>query len=355
MTLSSASSKQHEVRVIEISEALQANLITDTSISDLKDKPNTAFIRTTYTSVSPGTELLVFQGDLPEDEDEDVNKTYPYRYGYSAVGIITHLNRGEEDEEDDLNVGDRVFVFREHASHFSQCIKDVRKIPNDVSDIEAVLLPAVETALSIIFDTHPLPGDDICIIGQGLIGLLICKMLSITNSSSNIITQDLSQTRRDLSERVAKADLCIQGNLTRDEKFDCIEEKFRFQQDEYEGVDICIEVSGTGSGLNNSLDITRKYGKVVLGSWYGNKPVVLPIMGSKRFHRSHIEIVTSQVSEFNEKRWDKERRFKLCWKLLQQMQPVSTFDIPVFNPTECQNVYEMLKKREIISAVFKWS
>jgi len=52
-------------------------------------------------------------------------------------------------------------------------------------------------------------------------------------------------------------------------------------------------------------------GRVVIGSWYGSKPVQLDLGGA--FHRSRIRLISSQVSSLAPElsgRWDKSRRFE---------------------------------------------
>jgi threonine dehydrogenase-like Zn-dependent dehydrogenase len=39
--------------------------------------------------------------------------------------------------------------------------------------------------------------------------------------------------------------------------------------------DVIIEVSGNISGLQTALEITRDFGRIILGSWYGEKPALL--------------------------------------------------------------------------------
>jgi len=56
---------------------------------------------------------------------------------------------------------------------------------------------------------------------------------------------------------------------------------------------------------------------VIVGSWYGTKPVQLDL-GSE-FHRSHVRIQSSQVSQIDPAhadRWDKGRRLDLVCDLL---------------------------------------
>lgn len=62
--------------------------------------------------------------------------------------------------------------------------------------------------------------------------------------------------------------------------------------------------------------------QVVVGSWYGTSPVTLTL--GTAIHRSHIELVFSQVSRVSgalADRWSKGRRLDAAWSLLRALEP----------------------------------
>jgi threonine dehydrogenase-like Zn-dependent dehydrogenase len=74
--------------------------------------------------------------------------------------------------------------------------------------------------------------------------------------------------------------------------------------------------------LNDAIAATMYSGRVVIGSWYGSKPVALDLGGT--FHRSRIRLVSSQVSSLAPEltsRWDKSRRFEVAWQAIQGIKP----------------------------------
>lgn len=391
---------------MEITEPGSARLINE--LLPAHDQPGFALVRTTYSAVSPGTELLVFNGDMPDDDAAPLDSTitelnaansgqsglYPCRYGYSSVGVITHLGPPAEDPtsassgadgkegvsqqegcpDTDQNghatskpfqVGDRVFAFREHASHYAQRVTNLHRIPAGVSDRDAVFLPAVETAISILFDAAPLPGDMISIVGQGLIGLVLTAVTRLLHPFCTVITHDVCKARRALSGRAAGAHYVMEAGVSLEDKLDHMARHAR-ENDPAEltelddgniGADVSIDVSGSAAGLNTAVETTRDHGRVVIGSWYGNKPVVAPAFGSTRFHRSHIQLVVSQVSNVPPMlaaRWTKKRRLQLVWRVVEAVRPGQTLDVPVFDPEQAQTVFEQLVKKDIIGGVFRW-
>jgi len=82
-----------------------------------------------------------------------------------------------------------------------------------------------------------------------------------------------------------------------------------------------LEVSGTTAGLNVALELVRATGRVIIGSWYGRKAQEVPVemLGSTRLHRSHAQILFSQVSEIPPwlaGRYDKRRRLTVVQEFL---------------------------------------
>lgn len=304
-------------------------------------------VHTKFTAVSPGTELLVYKGTMPGDMSLDANIgafqssfEYPCRYGYCAAGVVA-----ESFGTDGFQPGTKVFAFREHVSAFRALPSDLHRIPDCVSLANASLIPTFETAVSLIMDANPLPGEFVCVIGQGLVGLSVTACLRKLYPYNRVVAIEPREARRDLSRTGAQAHFALPSWK---------EVKALFGGNQ--GADVTIEVSGVGGGLDAALCVTRDYGRIVLGSWFGTETVTLNNLGAQ-FHRSHISIVASQVSHVPASiapRWSKHRRFELAWKLLADVSPVESFNLPFYTPYKCSEVYFGLAKGQVISAIFDW-
>jgi len=89
-----------------------------------------------------------------------------------------------------------------------------------------------------------------------------------------------------------------------------------------QGADLTFELSGNPAALNEAIALTRFNGRIVIGSWYGEKEMDVKLGGS--FHRSRIKLISSQVSTISPDlsgRWDKSRRFEVAWKVLERIRP----------------------------------
>ena len=80
---------------------------------------------------------------------------------------------------------------------------------------------------------------------------------------------------------------------------------------------MAIEASGNSAALGQAIDSLAFGGTLVVCSWYGTKPVSVPLGGA--FHRRRLRIVSSQVSTLDaglQPRWTHERRLHTARELL---------------------------------------
>ncbi|CAM9237441.1 unnamed protein product [Chrysoparadoxa australica] len=289
-------------------------------------------------SISSGTELKIFTGEFDSGAQLDAtikgmtqeSMSYPMRYGYSLVGRVVSCGAEVTNTKDLL--GRLVFTFAAHASHIAAKADSVFLVPDGIHPKDAIHLPAVETALSLVHDAHPRVGERVCVVGQGMIGLLVTAVLSLTQKALlGIVAVDMIQQRREAAKRAGASVAVTPSELG------------AIAQEDH-GIDVSIEVTGSHRGLQTAIDCTGYGGRVVLGSWYGCKPAPL-ILGTV-FHRSHLRLLVSQVSHIPgglSDRWDKARRFSVAWELLRQIQPsrlVSSLEVPV---ERAQEAYEALE------------
>jgi threonine dehydrogenase-like Zn-dependent dehydrogenase len=102
--------------------------------------------------------------------------------------------------------------------------------------------------------------------------------------------------------------------------------------------------------------MTTFSGRIVIGSWYGEKRAEVDLGGA--FHRSRIKLISSQVSTIAPElsgRWDKSRRFEVAWEALKRIQPQKwiTHRFPI---EEADQAYELLDKnpQETIQILFEY-
>jgi threonine dehydrogenase-like Zn-dependent dehydrogenase len=327
--------------------------ITELNIDDPDNlKPNQVVIKSLYSLISSGTELKIFKGSFDEaalDVNikgmDDQSMKYPLSYGYSMVGVVIRCGENVTDAQD--IIGKTVFSFSPHASHIILDRESIHVVPNGISPQDAIFMPSVETALSIVHDAHIRLGENVAIYGQGLIGLLVNAILSNyhgnhdnSSSSSSLGRLTVFDT---LPDRLAMASTmgASQALLP--------------SESEASGpFDVSIEVSGNSRALQSAIDHTRDGGRIVIGSWYGNSSIELKL--GIDFHRSHKTIKTSQVSSIPaelSQLWDKKRRFDLSWELVRLLKP-SRLITKTLTLDRAQDAYEALDKGQEIAIAFEY-
>ncbi|MEA1931078.1 MAG: zinc-binding alcohol dehydrogenase [Euryarchaeota archaeon] len=271
-------------------------------------------VRTELSAISPGTELLVYNGEVPTELAADPNLdalsgslSYPLKYGYAAVGVVEAV--GDDVEADWL--GRRVFAFHPHESHFCATVEELHPVPEGLSAAQATLLPTVETAVTLVQDGEPKLGERAVVFGQGLIGLVTTALLG-QFPLQELVTVDYSADRRARSRELGATD-----SVHPDAIGEALPLPGEASSDEYEGADLTYELSGNPEALDAAVSVTGYDGRIVVGSWYGTKPTELDLGG--RFHRSRISLTSSQVSTIDPPlrgRWDRDRRMELAWQQL---------------------------------------
>ncbi len=282
--------------------------------------PGQVLVQTVVSAISPGTELLIYRGQAPTDMriDETITAlsgalTFPLKYGYAAVGRVIAVGSPAEQAWQ----GRLVFAFQPHASYFLSAPAHLHPVPDSLAPEEAVFLPNMETAVNFLMDGHPLIGERVLVFGQGVVGLLTTALLARV-PLSRLITVDSYPSRRERSRELgahASLDTGTDDVLARLQA--CL-------QDEHgaPGADLTYELSGNPLALDQAIAVTGFNGRVVIGSWYGQKHADLNLGG--RFHRSRIRLISSQVSTIAPEwsgRWTKSRRLHVAWEMLQHVRP----------------------------------
>ncbi len=129
------------------------------------------------------------------------------------------------------------------------------KIPEGVTFEQAAMVEAVAVALHSINVSVIRTGDNCVVVGAGMIGIFIIKLLRISGASK-IIALDINQKRLEQAEK-AGADhtfLSTEENLA--DKI-CALTKTR-------GADISFEAVGKSDSVNIAIEVLRKGGKAIL-------------------------------------------------------------------------------------------
>lgn len=270
-------------------------------------------VTATHSLISTGTELLIYKGDAPAElaADEQLGAltgslAFPLKYGYCMVGTVSALGQGV----DPAWLGRTVFAFNPHETAFNAAVADLQPLPQGLPEDDAVFLPNMETAVNLIFDGQPLLGERVAVIGQGVVGLLTTALLA-RHPLEIMLAIDTIPGRNQRAVQLGAAAAYVPQELAAAQA--ALGQR---------RADLVYELSGDPAGLNLALDLVGDHGRIVVGSWYGQRQS--PIDLGRRFHRGRIRIISSQVTNIEPAlrgRWDKARRFENAWHMLQNLQP----------------------------------
>jgi len=305
-------------------------------------------VETVCSAISAGTEMLVYQGRFPRDIETDSiiaglrgSLEYPLAYGYACVGKIK-----ETGPQVDQSMHDQlVFAFQPHTSHFVANPNSLFPIPHFLSPETACFLPNMETAVNLVQDAAPIFGECVLVLGQGVVGLLTASLLS-EFPLERLVTADCFELRRNSSPAPQHLSLDPYSLNFHKEARKLLNGS----------ADLTFELSGRPETLNDALAITGFSGRIIIGSWYGEKRAEIDLGGA--FHRSRIKLISSQVSTVSPElsgRWNKARRFNAAWKALERIKPEKwiTHRVPI---EAAKEAYRLLDEnpQETIQVIFDY-
>ena len=259
-------------------------------------------VSTLFSGISGGTERLVYRGEVAEglaldDTIDALGGTfrYPFRYGYACVGEVSDSGR-------------RVFAFQPHQDAFAARPGDLIPLPA-IDPAPATLFPLVETALQVTLDAEAGYRDRVIVLGAGVLGLLTALLLQ--RSGRRPLCAEPQPWRRELAGRLGVTAV-PPGELASQE------------------VPLVIDASGSPDAPATALSMLAHEGTLLVASWFGTKPVTLPLGGA--FHRRRLTIRSTQVSTIPARlsaRWTLSRRRSATAELLTEL-PLSELCTHVF-------------------------
>jgi 2-desacetyl-2-hydroxyethyl bacteriochlorophyllide A dehydrogenase len=301
----------------------------DVTAVDLPEpSPGELVVRTLWSGISTGTELLAYRGmvdpDLPLDERIGSlagTFRYPFAYGYSCVGVV-------EESRGTVPTGSLVFAFHPHQDWFVVAETDTVLLSPQTDPRSATLLPLVETALQITLDAGPVAHEQVVVVGLGTVGVLTALLLQ--RAAARVIAADPIPDRREVAARLGV-------RAVAPEELPALLPP--------RGVPLMVELSGAPRALSDGLALLAHEGTALVGSWYGAQPVPLPLGAA--FHRRRLTIRATQVSTIPAwltPRWDVPRRRRAARDLLDEL-PLSALPPTEIAFEEAASAYEALDRR----------
>ena len=253
-------------------------------------------VKASFSGISRGTERLIYQGNVPSSQHgrmrcphQDGEFPFPVKYGYAMAGEVV--------EGSSEVLGRSVFVLHPHQEVARVKISELHEIPDNVPFRRAVLAANTETAVNVLWDANPLPGERILIIGGGVLGLLVAS-LAAQPAQNDVTVVDIDLTRGEAAQRLGV--------------------KFATPENAPTENSVVIHTSASEGGLRKALLCAANDGRIIEASWYGNQEISIPL--GEAFHSRRLRIISSQVGAIppsHRKQWTPRQRIQKALNILQ--------------------------------------
>lgn len=139
-----------------------------------------------------------------------------------------------------LGILNRDGVFAEYTT---LPVRNIHRIPDSVSDEEAVFIEPLAAAFEILEQVNVSSSDRVCVLGDGKMGLLVGQVLSATGCDLTVV----GKHREKLS---ILEEIDIKTGLV-----------FNFKGKEF---DVVVDCTGSQAGMERALGIVKPRGKIII-------------------------------------------------------------------------------------------
>jgi threonine dehydrogenase-like Zn-dependent dehydrogenase len=283
------------------------------------------------TGISIGTELIDYRGafeKLPEQWKKIHPYTFPVFPGYENVGRVVEVGKDVKDVE----VGDRVVHYGYHAEYCVVPRRDAlpgyEKLPDSVSDEDATLSILGTTALWAVHRGQIEYGDNVVVLGDGVVGILTALHAQNTGAEKVIL----------VGNHIGKLNIAKQAGVkyTVNHRSDDWKEQIIAETDGL-GADIVFECVGSSTeptkAVAEACEIARQLGKVVIvGDHMAGQPDLILcsdphfkeltfIVSRATGHGSHHPFLIdalNKVQKYNYVKWTTTGLLKRVVKMIAQ-------------------------------------
>jgi 2-desacetyl-2-hydroxyethyl bacteriochlorophyllide A dehydrogenase len=303
-------------------------------------------VRAIASLVSAGTEMLVYRGELPAEDELGLETCagsfgFPVKYAYQVVGEV--VGAGADAR---FKPGQIVFVRHPHQDYFTVRSDSwlIAPVPDGLSPERAVFVNLLEVALNCHLDVPIRLGDCVVVYGQGVVGSLVGQLARRT-AGALVVVDPIAARRK--SALAWGADAAVAPV----DAADAITKLTGGR-----GADVCIEATGAPSALQAAVMAAGQEGTIAVLSFFGTREVSLVL--SPEFHYRRLRIVSSQVSSLGsglQPRWSRERRNAVAFDLLRGdwlVTPVS-HELPFSRAPEAYSILDTTP-HEAMGVVLKY-
>jgi 2-desacetyl-2-hydroxyethyl bacteriochlorophyllide A dehydrogenase len=287
----------------------------------------TVRFHTRYSLISSGTEGIALRGLFDPGTHWANWVSYPFRPGYSAVGIVAELGPGVRG----LEVGDRVAARVGHATDHVVPATSCTRVPDEVLLDQACWFGLAKIGLVGALAAGYELGDSVAVIGAGPIGQMSVRWAAAAGAARVVAVDTVS----------GRLELALAGGAT--------EVVAASAEDALLGGKprVVVDTTGNATVFASALRLAADHGRVVL----------LGDTGSPAGQHLTSDVITRGVTVVGAH--DKHGAHQLH-ETFFQLARTGRFDVSgltthVFAPSDFQAAYDACTNREALGVAFDWS
>jgi 2-desacetyl-2-hydroxyethyl bacteriochlorophyllide A dehydrogenase len=251
------------------------------------------------TAISTGTEIRVYRG-IPVDREKKFlypgfPMQFPVENGYSMVGEVVETG----SEVSGFHPGDRVFVPQTHRQVAASPAAAATRLPDAIPDQLGVFLSIMEVAHIALRRGDVRPGENVAIVGSGLIGLWELDYCRVFGCRTAVV--DLDRNRLKVARSMG-ADWT--GNPHEEDVTDGISKFFGD-----EGADLVVEAASTWKAIETGMEVARPGGRIVVVARHTDQPHFSPV--NYPYLAKNLSLRTSYGYPQSGQRWDRRNSLDL--------------------------------------------
>jgi len=284
-------------------------------------------LHTRYSLISSGTEGIVLRGLFDPGTHWANWVSYPFRPGYSAVGVVAAVGPGVSD----LEVGDRVAARVGHATDHVVPAVSCTRVPDEVPLDQACWFGLAKIGLVGALAAGYELGDSVAVIGAGPIGQMSVRW-AVAAGATRVVAIDTVPKRLEMA---------LQGGATEVVAASAEDALFRGKPR------VVVDTTGNAAVFASALRLAADHGRVVL----------LGDSGSPATQHLTSDVITRGVTVVGAH--DKHGTNQLH-ETFFQLARTGRFDLSgltthVFAPSDFQAAYDACANRAALGVAFDWS
>ena len=310
-------------------------------------QPGEIVVQLQRSLISTGTECICLQRNFAPGSHWDSWVKYPFRPGYSAVGVVMEAAA----DVSAIAVGDRVALPVRHGQYAVANASRAVKVPDSVSDEAAAWFYLACIAQNAVRRAEHRLGDDVVVIGAGILGQLVVQFVRLLGAN-RVVVIDTAPARLALAEsHGATHTLTVASGDAEDAVASITDGRL---------ADVVYDITGNAAVLPTALPLARRFGKMLLLGDTGT-PSDQRLTGD--IIRRGVTLIGAHSSNpppaaTDYAHWTHEHMTKLFFTYLErgQMQ-VEDLITHRFDPREAAAAYAMLTKdrSQAMGVLFDWT